>query len=188
METETIKNASPTKMTRNKPLFIFFLFFSFLFSMGLFIFRDVFKDAASLGLLGIFIINFIASASFFASGPAFLTIIAGGSLYPPLFVALASSLGSAAGDLISYVFGLSGRNITIERLKKKLWFTILEGLFKKYGILFIFLFALLPNPFFDAIGLFAGALGFPLRKFFIFIFAGRFIRFVLLALIGARYY
>lgn len=173
----------------NKKYFsIFILILSLTLSIGLFLFRDYFRNFQSLGLLGIFLINFVSSATFFVSGPAFLTVIAGGSIYHPLLVAFIGSLGASIGDMVSYFFGYSGRSLAVHRLKKKLWFVVLEDVFKAYGTIFIFVFAVIPNPFFDAVGLFAGVLGMNYSKFFILMLTGRFARFIILALIGAKYY
>ena len=132
----------------NKKYFsVFILILSVVLSFALFLFRDYFKDFQSLGLIGIFLINFVSSATFFVSGPAFLTVIAGGSIYPPLLVAFIASLGASAGDMVSYFFGYSGRNLAVHRLKKKIWFVVLEDLFKAYGSIFIFVLAVIPNPF-----------------------------------------
>lgn len=175
-------------MKYKKALSIFLLIFSIGLSIGIFSLRDYLRDTISLGLLGIFLINFASSATFFVSGPAFLTVIAGGSIYPPLVVALIASLGAAFGDMISFFLGYSGRSLTEHKLKKKLWFTILEDLFKAYGSVFVFVIAIIPNPFFDALGLIAGIFGFKPLKFFVLIFLGRVARFIILALIGAKYY
>lgn len=171
-----------------KYLSIIVLILSLALSIGLFIFRDYFKDFRNLGLIGIFIINFVSSATFFVSGPAFLTVIAGGSIYPPILVALIASFGASMGDMVSYFFGYSGRKLTEHKLKKKLWFIVIEDVFKAYGSIFIFVFAIIPNPFFDAVGLFAGVLGMNYAKFFLLMLCGRFARFVILALIGAKFY
>jgi len=60
----------------------------FLLSISLsavfYIYRDYLKDASALGFLGLFVVNFVSSATFFISSPAFLTIITGGNLYSPL--------------------------------------------------------------------------------------------------------
>lgn len=164
------------------------LMLSFSLSILLFLFRDYFRDFRSLGLIGIFLINFVSSATFFVSGPAFLTVIAGGSIYHPLLVAFIASLGASFGDMISYFFGYSGRNLAVHKLRKKIWFVVLEDVFKAYGSIFVFIFAIVPNPLFDAIGLFAGVLGMNYSKFFILMLTGRFARFVILALIGAKFY
>jgi len=175
-------------MTSKKTFFITILIVSFILCIGVFVYRDYFKGATSLGLLGIFLINFVSSATFFVSGPAFLTIVAGGSIYPPLLVALVASLGASIGDMVSFFLGYSGRNLTIKKLENKLWYRVLENVFKVHGTIIIFIIALIPNPFFDGVGLIAGALGFKPQKFFLVMLIGRFTRFIMLALIGAKFY
>jgi membrane protein YqaA with SNARE-associated domain len=164
------------------------LILSFSLSIALFLFRDSFRDAVSLGLFGIFLINFVSGATFFISGPAFLTVIAGGSIYPPILVALVASLGASFGDMVSFFFGYSGRSLAVHKLRKKLWFMVAESIFKTYGSFIILFLAILPNPIFDAVGIFAGIFGMNYKRFFLLMFVGRFARFVVLALIGARFY
>jgi len=80
---------------------------SILLSLAFYEYRDFFRQTTSLGLLGLFIINFVSSAGFFVSGPAFLTIITGGNLYSPLLVAGIAALGACLGDMIGFLFGHS---------------------------------------------------------------------------------
>ncbi len=167
------------------PIFLFIL--SLVLSFGAFWYKDFFEGTRTLGLIGIFIINLISSATFFISGPAFLTVIAGGSIYPPLLVALVASLGASIGDLVSFAFGYSSRHVALKKFEKHPWFVFIEGLFKKHGMWIILLFAFVPNPVFDAVGLVAGVFKFHWKTFFILILLGRFARFVLLALLGARF-
>lgn len=174
------------KIRNNQKAFGIFLFvFSTAISIAAFVFRDTFKDTLSLGLLGILIINFFSSATFFISGPAFLTVIAGGSIYNPLLVALTASLGTSLGDMISFFFGYSTRHLALDKLEKKLWFRVIEDVFKAHGNWIVFLFAFIPNPLFDAVGLIAGIFKFDVKRYFIIILAGRFLRFILLAQLGS---
>ncbi len=158
---------------------------SIVLSIAFFIFRDFFAASKSLGLIGLFVINFVSNASFFVSAPAFLTVVAGGSLYPPILVALVSSFGGTLGDTLSFVFGSTGRHLANHKLKKKSWFRVLSKYFKKHGDWLLFAFALIPNPLFDAIGLLAGVFAYNLYKFFFIVWVGRFIRYFLLASFGS---
>lgn len=175
------------KMNRKKLIAIAIFSLSLILSIGFWVFRDYFKGATSLGLLGLFILNLVSNASFFISGPAFLSAFVGGSIYPPILVALAAAGGSAVGDMLSYVVGLSGRKALEHKLNKKIWFRVLEKVFKQHGTWILLIFALIPNFVFDSIGLFAGALAFPPLRFFILVFVGRLVRFFILASIGAHF-
>lgn len=177
-----------SSLTAHKYFPIFLFVISLLLSFGAFAFRDFFSQARGFGLLGLFLINFLSSATFFISGPAFLTVIAGGSIYPPLLVALVAAIGACAGDLVSFAFGYSSRHVALRKLEKQKWFGRLEKSFKHYGVLILFAFAFFPNPVFDAVGLLAGIFKYNWMKFFTIILIGRFARFILVALIGAKFY
>jgi membrane protein YqaA with SNARE-associated domain len=172
---------------KNK-LYAFLIFISsILLSVVFFIYRDFFKDASSLGLLGLFVINFVSSAGFFVSGPASIVmVIAGGNLYPPILVALIAVLGACLGDMLGFAFGHSGRKLTKKELDRHKAIRFLEKHFHRHGVLITFLLAIVPNPFFDAVGILAGALNYPPLKFFAIMFVGRILRYWLLAQIGSK--
>jgi len=47
--------------------------------------------------------------------------------------------------------------------------------------------AVIPNPFFDVIGILAGMLNYPPMRFFAIMLVGRFIRYWVLAQVGAYF-
>lgn len=173
-------------MKVNKPLFILIIAIALLLPVFMYVYRDFFTQAQSLGLLGIFLINFTSNLSPFPE-PGFLSVIAGGTIYNPILVAAAASLGASAGDFVVFIIGYSGRKLTLERLRKKLLFRVLEDFFKRYGGYILFFASLIPNPFFDAFGLIGGIFGYPIWRFFMIMTLGRFIRFLFLAGIAARF-
>lgn len=160
---------------------------SILLSAVFYFYRDYLKDASTLGFLGLFVVNFISSATFFVSSPAFLTIIAGGNLYSPVSVAVVASLGAGLGDMLGFAFGHSGRKLAKKKLDKHKTIRFLEKHFHNHGPLIIFIFAIIPNPFFDAIGILAGILNYPPIRFFAIMLVGRFIRYWALAQVGAYF-
>lgn len=160
---------------------------SILLSAIFFIYRDYLKDASTLGFLGLFVVNFISSATFFVSAPAFLTIIAGGNLYSPILVAIVASLGACLGDMLGFAFGHSGRKLAKKKLDRHKMIRFLEKHFHRHGELIIFIIAIIPNPFFDAVGILAGIVNYPPAKFFVIMLVGRFIRYWALAQAGAHF-
>ena len=160
---------------------------SILLSAVFYIYKDYLKDASSLGYLGLFVVNFISSATFFVSSPAFLTVITGGQLYSPISVAIVASLGACLGDMLGFAFGHSGRRLAKKKLDKHKTVRFLEKHFHRHGVLIIFMLAIIPNPFFDAIGILAGVLNYPPLKFFAIMLIGRFFRYWALAQVGAHY-
>jgi len=57
----------------------------------------------------------------------------------------------------------------------------------KHGSLLIVLFAFVPNPFFDAIGIVAGLALYPLRRFLMLVFIGRLARDLIVAYVGSTF-
>lgn len=149
------------------------------------LFRNYLAQFKSLGIFGIFLINFFGNATLFLPAPALVSVVAGGLIYPPLLVALAASLGAAFGDLIGFSIGHSGRALFIKNHHR--WYMIFKDLFHKFGLMIVFIFAFLPNPFFDAIGIVAGVFGIPLKRFFLALLLGRLLRNLLLAYFGSLF-
>lgn len=139
----------------------------------------------SLGLLGIFLINVVASSTLFLPAPAIALSVAGGVVYPPYLVAIVAAAGASLGDMLAYILGRSGKHVVLNHTEH-VWYMYLKKIFSKFAAIIIFLFALIPNPFFDAIGILAGATEYPPVRFFGIMFVGRFLRNMALALIGAR--
>lgn len=195
METKTAKRGKKMIIHRTKTVSINIRYIyaasvfllSILLSAVFFVYRDYLKDASSLGYLGLFIVNFVSSATFFISSPAFLTVITGGNLYSPVPVAIVASLGACLGDMLGFLFGHSGRRLTKKKMDKHKAIRFLEKHFHKHGVLIIFLLAIIPNPFFDAIGILAGVLNYSPIRFFAIMLIGRFIRYWALAQVGAHY-
>lgn len=148
-------------------------------------FREELSALKSLGLLGIFIINILGSATVFLPAPGIATVVAGGFLYNPLFVAIIAGVGSAIGDMVGYLLGHSGKEIFLK--KNSFWYKIFKQTFHRFGAGFIILLSLIPNPIFDAVGIFAGVFSYSPMKFFCYVLIGRFLRNLLLAYVGASF-
>lgn len=166
-------------------------FFLFLFSLIIivlaFYYRQQLEQFKSFGLFGIFLINLLGSATIFLPAPAIATVFAGGFLYPPFLVALFAALGSSIGEMTGYMLGHSGKRIFFGE-KNHFLYQILNRLFKKYGGLVIVVVSFIPNPFFDAVGIIAGAFSYSPYRFFVYLLVGRLIRDLLLAYIGSSIY
>lgn len=161
----------------------------FLLSAGViflsFYFRAELAELGRWGLLGIFLINVLGSATLFIPAPAIATVVAGGIVFNPLLVAIVAALGSAIGDMIGFALGRSGKEFLFKKGSFKYNFT--KDIFHKFGPGLIIFFALIPNPVFDAIGVFAGLFTYSPKKFFIYTLIGRFLRNLLLAFIGSSF-
>jgi membrane protein YqaA with SNARE-associated domain len=104
------------------------------------------------GYFGIFLISVIGAISIVFPIPYTVIIFTLGGLqdlggewvFEPLLIAIAAGIGSVVGEFSGYLLGLGGRRIMNERYKKQMDFLI--KLFKRFGSITIFLFALTPLP------------------------------------------
>jgi membrane protein YqaA with SNARE-associated domain len=147
---------------------------------AIFLLRDEIKDFAIYGYPGIFLINLIGNATVILPAPAYAIVFAVGGVFNPVLVGVVAGLGAALGEMTGYLAGIGGRTIVENRDV----YRRIEGWMRKAGILVIFLLALVPNPFFDIGGMVAGVLRMPVYRFLLACWAGKSLRFVLIALAG----
>lgn len=152
-----------------------------------FFFRQEFEHFKVLGLLGIFLINFLGSETIFAPSLAFFAVGFGGRVYNPILVAVLAASGSALGEVVSFVVGVSSRRvISIDNIKKryKIFSHFNKPTFRKYAGGILLATSFFPNPLFDGIAILAGIVSYPLTKFYAYVFIGRFVRYLIIAWVG----
>jgi len=146
---------------------------------GLFLFFPIDWDkVGNWGYLGVFVVTFVATASFILPIP-YLLVVARAAMYlDPLMVALVAGLAGALGETTGYIIGASGRDLFPTNGKM---FSKANHWMVTYGFWCVTFFAFVPNPIFDAIGFAAGVLKYPLWKFLLAVFIGKFLKFLLAA-------
>ncbi len=135
------------------------------------------------GYLGIFFISLIGSMSLFVPIPYTIVIFTMGGLpgFEPLWIAVAAGLGSAVGEFSGYLIGIGGRKAISQKYRKKMDF--LMKLFKKFGPVAIFLFALTPLPD-DLLFIPLGVMRYSLLRAFIPALIGKFFSNLIIAYSG----
>ncbi|MFC1918420.1 VTT domain-containing protein [Chloroflexota bacterium] len=130
--------------------------------------------------LGAFLVSLIGNAGVILAAPVLPILSAiGVVLYPvtgpggPVTVGLIGGLGAGIGETVGYVVGYSGRSVVED---KKIYFRMV-GWMKRWGATAIFVFSMVPF-FFDLVGITAGILRFPLRKFLLACLLGRTVLYV----------
>lgn len=181
--TKNLKNIS----SHNRKLYVFIFILSTIIIFLPLLIPFKLRDFMVLRIFGVFIVNLIGSATIFFPNLSILSVGIEGSHYSPMVVALAASLGSSLGESVGFMFGYSSKEMLELQKKHSIIYKVNNLLFSNLGPLVIFLFSLIPNPIFDGIGILVGMSSFSLKNFLIIVFAGRFLRNLIIASIGARF-
>ena len=153
-------------------------------SVGIFLYRDRIAEIGVLGYPGVFLVSMIWNSTVLVPIPSFWTYFFLGAIFHPALVGLAGGSGASVGELTSYLAGYSGR-VILERRRLKIY-TRVENWIKKWGFIVVFGFNLVPFFPFDIVGIAAGAIRFPLRKFFLACFLGRSLAYGFIAFAGSQ--
>jgi membrane protein YqaA with SNARE-associated domain len=139
--------------------------------------------AFQYGYLGVFLISLVGAMSIFVPIPYTVVIFILGALqrFDPFLIAVAAGLGSAIGEFSGYLLGVGGRRVIGDRYKKRMEF--LTRLFKKYGPIAIFIFALTPLPD-DLLFIPLGVMRYSLIRAFIPALLGKFFSNLIIAYSG----
>ena len=143
--------------------------------------RDRLQQVAVYGYPGVFLISLLGNATIILPAPSLAVVFAMGGVLNPLLVGIAAGAGEALGELTGFMAGYGGQ-VVVERYDIYHRF---RGYMEKYGLIAIFVLSAVPNPFFDLAGLAAGALRFPVWQFLLVCWAGKTIKTVAVAYLGA---
>ena len=141
------------------------------------------RSLSALGYPGVFLIAFLSSATVLLPVPGLAFSIGAGAIWQPIVVGLIGGLGAATGEMIGYFAGRAGLSV-LRKKKGGRWLSVERGL-RRFGFWAIFLVAAIPNPLFDALGLAAGALAYPVWRFWLAAAAGNTVKYIAFALIGS---
>jgi len=134
------------------------------------------------GYLSIFIVTLLATGAIVLPVPYLGLIVNAGSspFLDPLMVAFVAGVAAALGEMTGYLVGYTGRSL----LPQNRWYDMVHRGVTRFGGPVIFLAAAIPNPFFDAVGIVAGATRLSVWLFLGACFLGKAIRFYLLVRLG----
>lgn len=149
-------------------------------TLGITLNRSQLNDFAALGYAGGFLAMLTSNATLILPAPGLVVIFALGSTLNPVLIGLVGAAGATLGEMTGYLTGYSGtalmeRTPIAERID--LWMG-------RNGTLTIFALSVVPNPFFDLAGLFAGAARMPLIRFLGATFCGKSIQSIAIAYTG----
>jgi membrane protein YqaA with SNARE-associated domain len=150
------------------------------FVVGFIVFATVLwlTDSLSIenaGYGGVWIVSFIAAGSIVLPipGPAVVCFAATPDLgMTPMMIGLVSATAEALGEMTGYMAGLSGRSL----LERNRFYPKVRRLVMKRGGIILFFGAVVPNPLFDVIGIAAGSIGYPVKRFIAVVFVAKLIK------------
>ena len=166
---------------KGKAIPILALCFAIVISAGIVLYLDRIAEIGYYGYPSVFLVSMIWNSTVIYLIPSFWIYYPLGSVFFPPLLGLAGGAGAAIGEMTAYMAGYSGRGI-VRRWKL---YTKVEGWLKRWGFAVIFGFNLVPFFPFDLVGIAAGALRFPLWKFYLACLAGRSISYGFMAMAGA---
>ena len=133
------------------------------------------------GYAGVFLVTLLGTAAVVVPVPYLMAIVVGGAVLNPLAVAVVGGVAAALGEMVGYGAGLASNTLLPDNRAVR-W---LERAMARFGLPVVFVAAFVPNPFFDAVGVLAGAARTPLWVFIGACFVGKTLRFWLIAAGGA---
>ncbi len=162
--------AQHQKLLRVSPLFISAAFIAtslVLWTTGTF-------NIETVGYTSIWFIAFIGAALVFAPvGALGAVCVAVAVDQNPFMVALVAASAEAVGELTGYLAGMGGSSL-FERNRFYLRF---KNLFSRYASLTLLFGSAVPNPLFDVMGVAAGSILYPVKRFLLLVFIGKVVKF-----------
>lgn len=159
------------------------IIFAIMMSAPYILYKEQIQQMALVGYLSVVIACAISNVSILLPSSSTLTVVAAASSLNPMLCIVAGGVGTALGEQSSYICGRIGRkgfDDTGSREKKVLkWM-------KKHDALTVFVFAFLPLPIFDIVGVAAGVLQMNWTKYVVSAVLGKTMKFFL-AVIGVYY-
>jgi membrane protein YqaA with SNARE-associated domain len=127
---------------------------------------------------------FFSSATVLLPAPGFATVVAASSIAQlnPWLLGVFAAIGSSFGELTGYLVGIGGRKAL--RRSGGRWMQRCEYFMRRWGFVTVFVMATIPNPFFDAVGILAGSLGYPARRLWVACLLGNLIKYTCIAWLG----
>jgi uncharacterized membrane protein YdjX (TVP38/TMEM64 family) len=113
--------------------------------------------------------------------PTIVTAFAGGSVFNPIAVGLISAAGATIGELTGYIAGRSGTAI----VENQEVYERFDRWMDRYGLFALFILAAIPNPLFDVAGIIAGLSKMKVSTYLIVVYAGKIVKFIAIAYLGA---
>ena len=159
------------KFLRVTPLLISIAFIA----TGLVLWTTGTFNIETAGYASIWFLAFIGAALIFLPVSALAAVCVAVAVdLNPFIVAVVAASAESIGELTGYMAGMGGKSF-FERNRFYLRF---KNFFLRYAGLTLVLFSIIPNPLFDIIGVAAGSILYPVKRFLLLVFIGKTLKFL----------
>ena len=132
----------------------------------------------ALGYPGVFFLSLLASGGMVFPIPSLAaTCGAAGLDLNLVIVGVMAGLGETLGELVGYSIGFGGQSVVQRRRiykRARTWMI-------RWGIGVLLILSIIPNPIFDFVGIAAGALRYPMKRFLITVWVGKTLKGLIIA-------
>ena len=132
----------------------------------------------TLGYPGVFFLSLLASGGMVFPIPSLAaTCGAAGLGLNLIVVGILAGIGETLGELVGYSIGFGGQSVVQRRRiykRARAWMI-------RWGIGVLFFLSIIPNPIFDFVGIAAGALRYPMKRFLIIVWVGKTLKGLIIA-------
>ncbi len=128
------------------------------------------------GYPGVFLLNFLGAVSIVLPVPGLITTCTLSVPLNPFVVGCLAGLGEFFGEWSGYVIGLGGNKLFDRVPAYQRMRPVAARWMMKRGAIVLFLFSAIPNPLFDLVGIAAGTVQYPFRRFLAVVFCGKLLK------------
>ena len=132
----------------------------------------------ALGYPGVFFLSLLASGGMVFPIPSLAaTCGAAGLDLNLIIVGVLAGLGETLGELVGYSIGFGGQSVVQRRRiykRARTWMI-------RWGIVVLLILSIKPNPIFDFVGIPAGALRYPMKRFLVTVWVGKTLKGLIIA-------
>ncbi|MBI4218748.1 MAG: VTT domain-containing protein [Chloroflexi bacterium] len=126
----------------------------------------------TIGYPGVWVFAFIGASSIILPVPGLAAVCAAAApaagLHPAA-IGLVAASAEALGEMTGYLAGVTGESFV---QRNRLYPKVKAWVLRRGGLVFLLMSAF-PNPLFDLLGVAAGSVRYPIRKFILFTFVGK---------------
>ena len=158
-------------LTRVSPLLISIVFVA----TGLVLWATGTFNIETVGYTSIFFLAFIGAALIFLPVSALAAVCVAVAVdLNPFMVAVVAASAESIGELTGYLAGMGGKAI----FDRNRFYLRFKNLFSRYAALTLLAGSAIPNPLFDVMGVAAGSILYPVKKFLVLVCIGKTLKFL----------